>query len=118
MPSPVGERSRRGGGIFLIDALSPRGEGPQRRRNPPLRECCGRSRSGQLLLEEKRFVAAVGQALYRLLDRKPDQLVDLDPGAEAPAEHLHHPVASHLVATAAVDVSGAAKWPHQLAFET
>src|SRR5205823_4813751 len=61
----------------------------------------------QVLLQEQRSIAAVAQSLHRVLDRQPQQLVDLDPRLELAAPYPHHPVAGDLVASAAVDVRGA-----------
>src|SRR5438477_2507721 len=69
----------------------------------------------EVLLEEQRFVAAVGEALHRVVEGKPQQLVDLDPGLESPTSNFHHPVARHLVAAAAVDIRRAAERTHQIA---
>src|SRR5438046_2798305 len=69
----------------------------------------------QLLLQKKRPVAGIRQALHRILDLEPLELVDLDPGLEPPAARLHHPVARDLVPTAPVHIRGAAQWAHQLA---
>src|SRR6267143_6856637 len=76
-----------------------------------------RVRSGQVLLHQEGLVSAVAQSLDRVLDRKPQQLVDLDPRAEAAALHFHHPVTRDLVTPAAVDVRGAAQRALQLTLE-
>src|SRR5467141_427727 len=76
-----------------------------------------RVRSGQVLLDQERLVAAVAQAFDGVLDGKPQQLVDLDPRAEPAAFHFHHPVARDLVPPAAVHVCGAAQGPLELTFQ-
>src|SRR4030088_228068 len=76
-----------------------------------------RVRSGQVLLDQEGLVSAVAQALDGVLDRKPQQPVDLDPRAEPAALHFHHPVARDLVPPAAVDVCGAAQRALQLTLE-
>src|SRR5450759_2621038 len=55
--------------------------------------CWVRVSLGEVLLNDQRFVAPVGEPLHRLRDGQPDQLVDLDAGAEASAAHFHDPVA-------------------------
>src|SRR5258708_14336643 len=61
----------------------------------------------ELLLREEGLVPRVGQALDRVADREPQHPVDLDPGTETAAPHLHHPVAGDLVAATPVDIGGA-----------
>src|SRR5258708_16656105 len=85
---------------------------PLRRCAPPPHEWGGLV---QVLLAEEGFVAAVGQALDGVFDCQPEQLVDLDARTEPAALDLHVPVAHDLVATAAVDVGGAAELTAQLA---
>src|SRR5215471_13270241 len=63
----------------------------------------------EVLLQKQCLVAAVGQPLDGILDRQPQKTIDFDPRLEAPAAHLHDPVAGDLVAPAAIDVRGAAQ---------
>src|SRR5437868_4372258 len=69
----------------------------------------------KVLLSEQRLVAAIREALGRLVHGQPKHLVDLDAGLELAAARLHLPVASDLVAATAVDVSGAADGADELA---
>src|SRR5712691_6101517 len=70
---------------------------------------------GEVLRLQQLSVARVGQALDRVGDGHPRQLVDLDPGLEASALGLHEPVARDLVAAATIDVGGAPQGPFDLA---
>src|SRR5450759_5972027 len=86
-----------------------------RRRSSAWGPAYRRIRLGQVLLNKKCLVASVGQALDRIVDGQPEELVDLDSGPETAALHLHHPIARDLVAPTAVHICSAAQGAHKLA---
>src|SRR6266550_1775187 len=74
-----------------------------------------RPRLGERLLRDERLVALVGEPLHGVSNGQPRHAVDLAARPETPADGLHRPVARELVATAPVDIRGAAHRPAQLA---
>src|SRR5690242_2446386 len=72
----------------------------------------------EVLLQQQRLIAAVRQSFDRVVHREPQQLVHLDAWPEAPAPHLHDPVARDLVAASPIDVRGASERPSELAAQS
>src|SRR5437867_3375269 len=80
--------------------------------------CTRYSLRGSKLLLHEQLVVPVRQPLHRVLDRQPEQPVDLDARLEPSAARLHDPVARDLVPAAPVDVRGASQRPPQLAAQS